>query len=100
MPDFTEGRWVFSEGKICVSTFDSNGDVERTIAEVYADMPTIEFEANGRLIANAPKMYWLLKVLSNVDAPMGEDRFDDLLLAVDEARKVLARIDGKEANDE
>ena len=60
MPAFTKGKWVLPEGKTCISTFDSDGYIEKNIAELYADMLIPEFEANARLIAEAPVMYDLL----------------------------------------
>lgn len=55
-------------------------------------------EANERLIAAAPEMYRLLRVFA-VETSEGEGSIDELFLAVLKARKLLARIDGKEAND-
>ena len=56
---------------------------------------TITSEANARLIAAAPEMYELLKFFCE-DKAIDEDRFDDYLAAIFEAKKLFARIDGKE----
>lgn len=52
-------------------------------------------KANARLIAAAPEMYELLRVFA-YEPSEAEERIDELFLAVHEARKLIARIDGKE----
>ena len=83
MSKFTEGKWRVLYFPEILGIVDEDND------------PIQLNEANARLIAAAPKMYWLLKVLDETDIP-DEDRFHALLLAKSEARKALAQIDGKE----
>ena len=89
MPQFTKGRWVFPEGKTCISTFDSDGYIEKNIAEVYADMPIPEFEANARLIAEAPVMYELLNKTFHI---LGKNTANDAICR--EIDECLSRVDG------
>lgn len=53
----------------------------------------------GRLITAAPEMYELLRVFA-AEPSDAEERIDELCLALNEARKLLARIDGGETSDE
>ena len=89
MTSFTKGRWLFPEGETCISTFYSNGCVERNIAEVYVDMPTPEFEANARLIAEAPVMYDLLNKAFHI---LGKNAANDAICR--EIDECLSRVDG------
>ncbi len=100
MSKFTQGEWVYDEFSAIVKTVSNNSRPICIVIEEGEDDYSEEDDTNGRLIAAAPKMYRLLKVLSSIDEPVNEERFDDLLLAVDEARKVLSRIDGEEAEYE
>ena len=86
MSKFTKGKWKVKYSHMIQGIFDEDDD------------PVELNEANARLIAAAPEMYRLLKILSSINEPVNEERFDDLLLAVDEVRKVLSRIDGEEDN--
>lgn len=52
-------------------------------------------ERNTRLIANAPEMYEFLRVFTT-DKEVSEDTFDDYILLIHNARKLVARIDGEQ----
>ena len=95
MTEFTKGKWtaddmgeyVFAHG------FDMMICQMRGWAYLKAqglsDEEAIEVQkANARLIAAAPDMYELLKVV-------GLGSCDDCMHMLDAARKLLARIDGK-----
>ena len=85
MNKFTKGEWKENADEI----FLPNGKWYKANGFVSDE----EMQANARLIAAAPKMYELLKVWTQVGAePM-------LMNARDTARKLLARIDGEEAEE-
>ena len=98
MSKFTPGKWWIAppifDGDAIFAPAQEKGRRNEVVATGILN------KADARLIAAAPEMYRLLKVLSSIDEPVNEERCDDLLLAVDEARKVLSRIDGEEAKHE
>ena len=89
MPNFTSGKW-FEDGD-CVFTFDDDDNHSFMIADVNGETRE-ELEANSRLIASAPDMYRLLSFFVEGEA-VDEDRFDEYLLAVNETKELLSRID-------
>ena len=80
MSEFTQGKWkvVYYEPDFVAIVDEDNEPIQLT-------------EANARLIAAAPDMYKLLKVV-------GFGSCDDCMPMLDAARKLLARIDGTEAD--
>ena len=99
MSEFTKGKWeaLFLHGEVICS--DRNVIVARTASLRHCyhlrekNKADDERTANARLIAAAPEMYELLKVLVQREY----DNTVTALLAL-EAEKLLARIDGKETN--
>ena len=89
MSKFTSGKW-FEDGD-CVFTFDDDDNYSFMIADVNGGTRE-ELEANSRLIAAAPDMYRLLSFFVEGEA-VDEDRFDEYLLAVNETKELLSRID-------
>jgi len=84
---FTPGDWFYVGGSEVYAATDA-GDV--TIARVDNNKPALEYLANGRLIAQAPAMYALLKKLS--------EQTDDANAAVRvDIDDVLAAINGSES---
>ncbi len=95
MPDFTPGPWVIED--YGVGIFSLSGDCSIVdLAEANSDKEKI---ANARLIAAAPDMYWLLK--SVLDGSAFEvdihGHYIFTTKKAEEFRKILNRIDGKEA---
>ena len=86
MSNFTIGNWVFWKNKKYPYWYVGKEGSERYIA-------TVDKEANARLIAAAPEMYKLLKFFCE-DKAIDEDRFDDYLAAIFEAKKLFNFIDG------
>ena len=84
MPDFTEGEWEYWKHEKFPYWYVGRKGSERFIA-------TVDKEANARLIAAAPEMYELLMQFAF-------DSCDDCMRVLDESRKLLDRIDGKEAH--
>ena len=86
MPKFTSGKWKVEMvyGDHPIVTADG-----RIVADCFNN------EANARLIAAAPEMYEMLKgiIQSTADCPMENAGF------FREARELLARIDGEEAEE-
>ena len=91
MSDFTPGKWW-------VAPFDVIGDA------IYAPVQTesrrnevvafgITNKSDARLIAAAPEMYELVMQFAFGSC-------DDCMRILDESRKVLDRIDGKEKENE
>ena len=105
MSEFTKGKWEAGQlldGSNQWIIITNRGTPDEHIAaviqgcyKVIAPMqlePLLEqTEANARLIAAAPEMYKLLKIV-------GFGSCDDCMPMLDAARKLLARIDGKEEN--
>ena len=100
MSEFTKGKWQLDK---------ENGYVVRA---VKLDKPVVivigernaEQQANARLIENAPDLYRMLQINANILETLIQeyDLFEDADVAwlnkhLDEAEKVLARIDGEEA---
>ena len=93
MSNFTQVKWTYDP---------TNGIVHddgKLIAEVAgaggSNYRHARGEGNARLIAAAPEMYELLRVFAD-EPSEAEGRIYELCLAWHEARKLLARIDGKE----
>ena len=88
MSGFTKGKWVYDKHYGCIH---HDG---KLIAEVAgaggSNYRHAQGEANARLIAAAPEMYELLKVWTQIQAQPA------LMIAQENARKLLASIDGKE----
>lgn len=123
MSKFTKGQWKYSEELYQVTAYpDSSIDWERDKwgIETYPDgswwqditgelcgSDEAEIHANGRLIASAPKMYWLLTEMLKIEALKAQAKTEDnsplfmkALVAQDGAdniaRKLIAYIDGTE----
>lgn len=100
MTEFTKGKWtaddmgeyVFAHGfdmMIC----QMRGWAYLNAQGLSPDEAIDVQKANARLIAAAPEMYKLLKFFCE-DKAIDEDRFDDYIVAIFEAKKLLALIDG------
>ena len=93
MTEFTKGKRVYDEPFGVIFSHETC----EVIAHVQGAgtgscfCSTQEGQANARLIAAAPDMYKLLKVI-------GFGSCDDCMPMLDAARKLIARIDGKEEN--
>lgn len=57
MPDFTKGHWSVENGIDIISDFHQNA----YIAQLYLIPDEKEHDANAKLIAAAPDMYYALK---------------------------------------
>ena len=91
MSKFTSGEWKFLEWPM---TFADSTEQWYLVGSPERAVGFIRHEEDAKLIAAAPEMYELLKVWTQVGAePM-------LMNARDTARKLLARIDGEEAEHE
>ena len=77
---------------ILIASKQLETSVDKFIAEYSHDE-----EADARLIAAAPEMYYLLKELTKELSAYGDDVREDLYSLMIEAEEVLARIDGEEA---
>ena len=89
MSNFTPGKWEF-EGTV---PFRIKSEASPRIAIVLKP-------DDARLIAAAPEMYeTLATLLEELPIIAGDSRHDALVLAMHEARKLLARIDGEEAHE-
>ena len=95
MSKFTKAPWII----------DNDGDGIYSDTEEYqvAYISYInynknkEMQANARLIAAAPEMYYLLKELTEKLSAYGDDVREDLYSLMIEAERLLERIDGEEA---
>ena len=124
MSEFTKGRWQYSGALSQIVAYpDENFDMWEKDAEghpVYPDggywheitgellgSNEKEIHANGRLIASAPKMYWLLNEMLKIEALKAQANTEDnpplfmkALVAQDGAdniaKKLIAYIDGTE----
>ena len=101
MSEFIQGEWVYDEPLGVIFSERTNAVIANVsgagTGSCFCLMP--EGQANARLIAAAPEMYRLLALFTGAGTStelIGDDQFDDLLLAVDAGRKLLSRIDGKE----
>jgi hypothetical protein len=100
MSEFTKGEWTADEFGAYVFAHDNQMMICKMRGDGYlmlnglSDKEIIEVQkANARLIAAAPEMYELLKVLVQREY----DNTVTALLAL-EAEKLLARIDGEDAD--
>ncbi len=101
MSKFTKGKWEYVQafGVVC------SEDTSAVIANVRGAGTgscfclTQEEQANARLIATAPEMYKVLQVFAD-EPSEAEERVDELCTAYYQARELLARIDGEEAEDD
>ena len=84
---FTSGKWIVKELFTTWGVFAVNEGERKPVADCLE-------ETDARLIAAAPEMYELLKVWTQIRAE------PTLKEARDTARKLLARIDGEEAQNE
>ena len=85
---FTSGKWECTEYGDIVAHYE-NSDTDKWIATMAGD--DAEAKGNARLIEAAPEMYKLVQF-------MAYGNCDDYLVLLDEARKLLARIDNMEAS--
>ena len=100
MSEFTKGKWQLDkENGHVIRAVESKSSVAIVIGERNAEQ-----QANARLIENAPALYRMLQLNVNVLETLIQeyDLFEDADAAwlnkhLDEAEKVLARIDGEEA---
>ena len=123
MSKFTKGEWKYLEALYQVTAFPaSDKDWEQDKWNCSPDANSVwwqditgelcgsdeeEIHANGRLIASAPRMYWLLTEMLKIAALKAQAKTDDnsplfmkALVAQDGAeniaKKLLAYIDGTE----
>ncbi len=123
MSKFTKGEWKYLEALYQVTAYPeqenflgydpqgwpiySNGLLWQDITGELCGSDEEEIHANGRLIASAPKMYWLLTEMLTISALKAQAKTDDnsplfmkALVAEDGAeniaKKLLAYIDGTE----
>ncbi len=101
MTEFTKGKWtaddmgeyVFAHGfNMMICQMRGWAYLHGTLGLTPDNVIEVQ-KANARLIAAAPDMYKLLKFFCE-DKAIDEDRFDDYLVAIFEAKKLLALIDG------
>ena len=93
MSKFTSGKWHIDPltGEIHTN--------EGRVAKVYGatefnrEKNASECQANARLILKAPEMYRLLSYFSTLE-DVTNDEFYNFYMAVNETRKLLARIEG------
>ena len=100
MSKFTQGKWEWDKENCLVFTtiFTVHGSSERYyVADFELDyaISREEREANARLIAAAPEMYELLESLVNILLVHSYSQEKAIRIA-----NLLARIDGKEENDD
>ena len=95
MSKFTPGKWMVDGAG--VSVFDEREEATLFIVDnVYSWVNRdAEAEANARLIAAAPEMYELLSYFSTLEDVTNEE-FYNFFAAVNDTRKLLARIGGEE----
>ena len=98
MPDFTKGKWelythvVRVSCRVLATIRVPDSDIANiAYVPVIHGFPEQEGQANARLIAAAPEMYELLMQFAFGSC-------DDCMRVLDESRKLLDRIDGKEAH--
>ena len=90
MTNFSKGKWEYAE---YVPEGVSLNGKEFIISAEGIDVALAKREYDARLIAAAPEMYKLLKFFCE-DKAIDEDRFDDYLAAIFEAKKLFKSIDG------
>lgn len=90
MSEFTKGNWQYAE--FVPEGVSLNGK-EFIISAEGNDIALAKREDDARLIAAAPEMYKLLKFFCE-DKAIDEDRFDDYIVAIFEAKKLFKSIDG------
>ena len=105
MSNFTKGKWKYLHNLYQVVSYPENepvfydGNAQALWHDITGELniglnnSEEEAHANGRLIAAAPEMYELLKFFCE-DKAIDEDRFDDYLAAIFEAKKLFKSIDG------
>ena len=113
MSKFTQGEWKYLDElyQVCAYTNSEDPDL---LADITGEIGCKGFfneeevNANGRLIASAPKMYWLLTEMLKISALKAQastEKNDPLFMkalvaqdgAENIAKKLLAYIDGTEA---
>ena len=105
MSKFTKGKWHIKEDRFIVD------DKDFSIAYVLARDSEEETVANLQLIANAPKMYYLLKSLEGIDFLKHYVAYEEFspekrmvkpcknkINAIDDIKELLASIEGEESN--
>ena len=101
MSEFTKGPWHAEQRDDIDSDiwpFTVHSD-DWVLAKVYGDVEALPYEANARLIAAAPELYWaLLKLARAADAcdPRYEDIPGDVQARVNEANEILAKARGNQ----
>ena len=96
MSKFTPGKWIYyppSENDVREGLTDCN--IFSVQGRIGHFIGTISTEEYARLVAAAPEMYEALEtLLDELPIIAGDSRHDALALAIYEAQKLLARIDG------
>ena len=127
MSKFTKGEWRYLEAFYQVTAFPPNdSDWEQEKWNCSSELDSVwwqditgelcgsdkaEIHANGRLIASAPKMYWLLNEMLKIEALKAQAKTEDnpplfmkALVGQDEAvniaQKIIGYIDGTEAGND
>ena len=106
MPKFTwcKWDWKYTEGGgglvFCYGAENKNGDIEFAAQIAYVHhKDTEEGNANIRLIASAPEMYFLLKYLAfELERGNGSD-LEYVRQAVPQIKAILAEIDGEKYSE-
>ena len=95
MSKFTGGKWTYDTPSGCVHC---EGKLIADVAGAGgANYQHDKGQANARLIAAAPEMYRLLSYFSTLE-DVTNDEFYNFFVAVNDTRKLVARIDGEEGN--
>ena len=97
MTKFSQGKWYVDTAGVvrCADEY------ERSIALLITSDATKELDdANARLIIAAPEMYELLTLFVKEPSEDAGDNFDRFVIALEEGRQLLSRLDGKEVGHE
>ena len=96
MSNFSKGKWELDKK---IGNTITAVELEEAVALVLGYIDA-EQQANARLIAAAPEMYYLLKNLTEELRAYGDDVREDLYSLMIEAERLLERIDGEEAQED
>ncbi|MBQ3455817.1 MAG: hypothetical protein IJG36_05220 [Synergistaceae bacterium] len=107
MPDFTKGKWFYEPKSGYIRSEHDGTYVAHIVGAGCEDKRGEEAQADARLIATAPEMYRLLEEFCKIHDMKAHSKREDnspafmMALvaedgAVNMARELLARIDGKE----
>lgn len=87
--NYTKGEWVSMGGAIECRIGES---AWRRIAHAAPIPEPGQFEANGNLLAKAPRMYELLERLLSIGFDTNDENFDEVSLVLDEANKIYREL--------